>query len=82
MCGERCSRRRTSPSAEPVLRGADLTGIVARRRRLYDVELRRRRIPRLLRSHGTDVEAAMMAAAAALPQPAATDRLAGTPPST
>ena len=29
------------------LRGADLKGIVARRRRLYDVELRRRRVPRL-----------------------------------
>ncbi|MCD5341487.1 pyruvate kinase [Arthrobacter sp. AK04] len=63
------------------LRGADLKGIVARRRRLYDVELRRRRIPRLLLSDGTDVEAAMMAAAAALPQPAAADRLAGTPAS-
>jgi phosphohistidine swiveling domain-containing protein len=63
------------------LRGADLNGIVARRRRLYDVELRRRRIPRLLLSDGTDVEAAMMAAAAALPQPAAADRLAGTPAS-
>ncbi|WP_160668196.1 PEP/pyruvate-binding domain-containing protein [Pseudarthrobacter sp. ATCC 49987] len=43
------------------LRGADLHGIVADRRRLYDVELRRRRIPRLLLSDGTDVEAAMMA---------------------
>ncbi|MFJ6314100.1 PEP/pyruvate-binding domain-containing protein [Pseudarthrobacter oxydans] len=63
------------------LRGADLKGIVARRRRLYDVELRRRRIPRLLLSDGTDVEAAMMAAAAALPQLAADDRLTGTPAS-
>ena len=43
------------------LRGADLHGIVADRRRLYDIELRRRRIPRLLLSDGTDVEAAMMA---------------------
>ena len=43
------------------LRGADLHGIVADRRRLYDNELRRRRIPRLLLSDGTDVEAAMMA---------------------
>ncbi len=43
------------------LRGADLTGMVADRRRLYDIELRRRRIPRLLLSDGTDVEAAMMA---------------------
>ncbi|WP_406633657.1 PEP/pyruvate-binding domain-containing protein [Pseudarthrobacter quantipunctorum] len=63
------------------LRGADLKGIVARRRRLYDVELRRRRIPRLLLSDGTDVEAEMMAAAAALPQQAADDRLTGTPAS-
>ncbi|CCQ47201.1 pyruvate phosphate dikinase, PEP/pyruvate binding domain protein [Pseudarthrobacter siccitolerans] len=63
------------------LRGADLKGIVAGRRRLYDVELRRRRIPRLLLSDGTDVEAAMMAVAAALPQPVAADRLTGTPAS-
>ena len=63
------------------LRGADLKGIVASRRRLYDVELRRRRVPRLLLSDGTDVEAAMMAGAAALPHPAAADRLTGTPAS-
>lgn len=63
------------------LRGADLTGIAARRRRLYDVELRRRRIPRLLLSDGTDVEAAMMAAATSLPHPADADRLTGTPAS-
>ena len=43
------------------LRGADLKDIVADRRRLYDVELRRRRIPRLLLSDGTDVEAALLA---------------------
>ncbi|MFF2032125.1 PEP/pyruvate-binding domain-containing protein [Arthrobacter sp. NPDC058192] len=57
------------------LRGADLRGIVADRRLLYDVELRRRRIPRLLLSDGTDVEAAMMA------QSPASDALAGTPAS-
>ena len=57
------------------LRGADLKGIVADRRRLYDVELRRRRIPRLLLSDGTDVEAAMMA------KSPASDALAGTPAS-
>ncbi|MDR6416995.1 PEP/pyruvate-binding domain-containing protein [Pseudarthrobacter sulfonivorans] len=57
------------------LRGADLKGIVAGRRRLYDVELRRRRIPRLLLSDGTDVEAAVM------PPPAASERLTGTPAS-
>ncbi|MBX7443775.1 MULTISPECIES: PEP/pyruvate-binding domain-containing protein [unclassified Arthrobacter] len=63
------------------LRGADLTEVVASRRRLYDVELRRRRIPRLLLSDGTDVEAAVMAAAAALPDSSTADRLTGTPAS-
>ena len=58
------------------LRGADLTGIVADRRRLYDIELRRRRIPRVLLSDGTDVEAAMMAKS-----PASGAALAGTPAS-
>lgn len=57
------------------LRGADLKGIVAGRRRLYDVELRRRRIPRLLLSDGTDVEAAVMA------KSPASGALAGTPAS-
>jgi rifampicin phosphotransferase len=57
------------------LRGADLRGLVADRRRLYDRELRRRHIPRILLSDGTDVEAAMMAKA-----PAA-DGLSGTPAS-
>jgi pyruvate,water dikinase len=57
------------------LRGADLKGIVSRRRRLYDVELRRRRIPRLLLSDGTDVEAAVM------PRLSAGDHLTGTPAS-
>ena len=57
------------------LRGADLHGIVADRRRLYDVELRRRRIPRLLLSDGTDVETAMLA------KSPASGALAGTPAS-
>jgi pyruvate,water dikinase len=57
------------------LRGADLKGIVATRRRLYDVELRRRRVPRLLLSDGTDVEAA------AISQPIDADHLTGTPAS-
>ncbi|MGY2743934.1 PEP/pyruvate-binding domain-containing protein [Arthrobacter sp. UYCu723] len=57
------------------LRGADLWGLVADRRRLYDVELRRRHIPRVLLSDGTDVEAAMMAKS---PAP---DGLSGTPAS-
>ena len=41
------------------LRGADLRGPVAERRQSYQREMRRRRIPRLLLSDGTDVEAAM-----------------------
>ena len=45
--------------ARVALRGADLRGPVAERRRSYDREMRRRRIPRLLLSDGTDVEAAM-----------------------
>jgi phosphohistidine swiveling domain-containing protein len=43
------------------LRGADLKNLVPERRCHYEVELRRRRIPRLLLSDGTDVEAAIMA---------------------
>ena len=57
------------------LRGADLHGIVTDRRRLYDTELRRRRIPRLLLSDGTDVEAALMA------QSPASGAVTGTPAS-
>ncbi|HSO15866.1 MAG TPA: PEP-utilizing enzyme, partial [Arthrobacter sp.] len=57
------------------LRGADLHGIVTARRRLYDTELRRRRIPRLLLSDGTDVEAALMA------KSPASGALTGTPAS-
>lgn len=60
------------------LRGADLHGIVADRRRLYDVELRRRRIPRLLLSDGTDVEAAMMAKSPASGAVTGTPASAGT----
>jgi len=57
------------------LRGATMQGLVAGRRHLYDVELRRRHIPRVLLSDGTDVEAAMMAKATA------TDAMTGTPAS-
>ena len=57
------------------LRGPHLHGLVADRRRQYNLELRRRRIPRLLLSDGTDVEAAVMAAAPA------SGGLAGTPAS-
>jgi len=63
------------------LRGADLRRLVAERRRMYDVELRRRHVPRLLLSDGTDVEAAVAARTAALSQAAAVDRLTGTPAS-
>jgi phosphohistidine swiveling domain-containing protein len=47
------------------LRGADLRGPIAERRRNYEREMRRRHIPRLLLSDGTDVEAAMAAQARA-----------------
>ncbi|WP_104139797.1 PEP/pyruvate-binding domain-containing protein [Arthrobacter sp. ZGTC131] len=57
------------------LRGGELKGIVAERRRIYDAELRRKRIPRLLLSDGTDVEAAVASAAAA------SGALIGTPAS-
>ncbi len=57
------------------LRGASMQPLVAERRRLYDVELRRRHIPRLLLSDGTDVEAAVMA------KTPATGALSGTPAS-
>jgi len=63
------------------LRGADLRRLVAERRRMYDVELRRRHVPRLLLSDGTDVEAAVAARTAALSQAAAVGRLTGTPAS-
>ncbi|MFE4544847.1 PEP/pyruvate-binding domain-containing protein [Arthrobacter sp. NPDC056727] len=43
------------------LRGADLRGLAAERRRNYEREMRRRHIPRLLLSDGTDAEAAMAA---------------------
>ncbi len=58
------------------LRGADLHGVVTDRRQIYNRELQRRRIPRLLLSDGTDVESALMASA-----PAADGALTGTPAS-
>lgn len=57
------------------LRGAGLAEMVAARRREYDQEMRRRYIPRVLLTDGTDLEAA-------LPRPAgASGDLAGTPAS-
>ncbi|GAA4287427.1 PEP/pyruvate-binding domain-containing protein [Georgenia daeguensis] len=49
------------------VRGADLHAIVTERRRTYEHEMRRRHVPRLLLSDGTDVEAALAAEAAASP---------------
>jgi pyruvate,water dikinase len=49
------------------VRGADLHEIVTGRRRTYEHEMRRRHIPRLLLSDGTDVEAAIAAEAGASP---------------
>ncbi|KRE53205.1 pyruvate kinase [Arthrobacter sp. Soil736] len=64
----------TFDEARVGLRGGELKGMVAERRRIYDAELRRRHIPRLLLSDGTDVEAAVAGAAAA-------SSLVGTPAS-
>ncbi len=47
--------------ARVALRGADLREAVAERRRRYQLEMRRRHIPRMLLSDGTDVEAALAA---------------------
>ncbi len=58
------------------LRGADLHGPVTDRRQIYNRELQRRRIPRILLSDGTDVESALMASA-----PTADGALTGTPAS-
>ncbi len=58
------------------LRGADLHGLVAARRAVYRSELQRRRVPRILLSDGTDVEAVILTTA-----PAADGALAGTPAS-
>ena len=47
--------------ARVALRGADLREAVAERRHTYGLEMRRRHIPRVLLSDGTDVEAALAA---------------------
>ncbi|MEQ4519701.1 PEP/pyruvate-binding domain-containing protein [Pseudarthrobacter sp. B907] len=60
------------------LRGARMQDFVSSRRRLYDVELRRRHIPRVLLSDGTDVEAAVMAKAPPIGALAGTPASAGT----
>jgi pyruvate,water dikinase len=60
------------------LRGAVLQDLVAARRRVYDVELRRRHIPRVLLSDGTDVEAALMARETPSADLAGTPASAGT----
>ncbi|RAM35918.1 PEP/pyruvate-binding domain-containing protein [Arthrobacter globiformis] len=70
--------------ARVALRGADLRGPVAERRQSYLREMRRRRIPRLLLSDGTDVEAAMAgrtAAASSSGGQLQAGTLAGTPAS-
>ncbi|WP_127126196.1 PEP/pyruvate-binding domain-containing protein [Georgenia sp. SYP-B2076] len=66
------------------LRGGDLRDMVAGRRHTYEREMRRRHIPRILLSDGTDVEAAMAAresatTTAGAPLPPGT--LAGAPAS-
>jgi pyruvate,water dikinase len=64
------------------LRGTDLRDVVSTRRQAYALELRRRRVPRVLLSDGTEPEA--VAAVAAVIQGAAADgdgALIGTPAS-
>jgi len=65
------------------LRGADLHEIVSERRRTYERETRRRRVPRILLSDGTDLEAAVAAEAATSPSgaPLPPGTLAGAPAS-
>lgn len=46
------------------LAGAELRGLVAERRQTYQAELRRRHVPRVLLSDGTEPEAATLSAAA------------------
>jgi rifampicin phosphotransferase len=50
--------------AREALGGRDLRSIVARRREAYDLELRRRHVPRVLLSDGTEPETMAMAGAA------------------
>ncbi|WP_419997378.1 PEP/pyruvate-binding domain-containing protein [Streptomyces boninensis] len=62
------------------LRGTDLRPLVTRHREAYDRELRRKHIPRVLLSDGTDAEA-LGAASAAREVTAEAGGLAGTPAS-
>jgi pyruvate,water dikinase len=62
--------------ARAALGGADLRGLVAQRREEYERELRRRQVPRVVLSDGTQPEA--MAAAG---RPVDGDQLTGTPAS-
>ena len=63
----------TLPEIRRALGGADMRSSVAARRAAYAREMKRRRIPRILLSDGTDAEAAFA--------PAATGAIRGTPAS-
>jgi pyruvate,water dikinase len=60
------------------LRGGDLRGVVAARRQAYEAELRRRHVPSVILSDGTEPEAATRAARAADGALAGTAASAGT----
>jgi phosphohistidine swiveling domain-containing protein len=67
----------TLREAREAVRGADLRNLVSTRRQEYALELRRRRVPRVLLSDGTEPEAAVVAGRAA----GSEDVLVGTPAS-
>jgi pyruvate,water dikinase len=62
----------TLPEARRAVAGEDVREIVASRRRTFEAEVARRRIPRVLLSDGTDAEAALVSV---------TDGLRGSPAS-
>jgi pyruvate,water dikinase len=66
----------TLPEARAAASGSDLRSAVRERRTNYESEMRRRHVPRLLLSDGTDPEAAMSEVAAEID-----DALRGTPAS-
>jgi pyruvate,water dikinase len=67
--------------AHQALDGADLRGLVAERREAYELELRRRHVPRVLLSDGTEPEAVRSAAASGAGGATADGALAGSPAS-
>lgn len=67
--------------ARAALDGADLRDLAAKRRTAYEEELRRRHVPRILLSDGTEPEALLTTAQTALKGTATDNVLTGTPAS-